>query len=116
MKKALAVAGAAALVLGPLAGTATSEEHPEGPPPRHGHLLLIGMEYDASGEPVNFRKCIELAGGKRLPLKAHHMTVHTGKAGEALLAAGKMAVPTAPLAPWSNCDEFVEMIFSGSGE
>lgn len=91
---------------------AQADEHDGGPPPRHGHLLVTGIEFDDTGEPVSFKKCRLLANGRELPLNAHHAHIHTGRAGEALWGAGNAAVPLAPLAPWSTCAEFEAMIFA----
>lgn len=89
------------------AGSAVSEELPE-----HGHLFLTGLEFDDAGEPIAYKKCRVLAHGQALPLNAHHEHMHTGRAGEAQFEnAGNATVPMAPLAPWSNCAEFAEIIF-----
>lgn len=79
--------------------------------PEHGHLLVTGITFDDTGEPVSFKKCRLIANGQAVPLHAHHATVHTGRAGEALWNAGNAVVPLAPLAPWTSCAEFEAMIF-----
>lgn len=114
-KKMLAVVPAvAALVLGPLAGTATADGDGGGGLPRHGHMLVLGVQYDETGEPSGYRKCVDLAGGNWLPLKAHHSSVHTGNAGMALSEkAGHMAVPTAPLSPIRDCAHLAELLAAG---
>lgn len=91
---------------------AQADEHDEGPPLEHGHLLVTGIEFDDAGEPVGFKKCRLLANGRKLPLNAHHAHSHTGRAGEALWSAGNGVVPLAPLAPWTNCAEFEAMILA----
>ncbi|MFI7482118.1 hypothetical protein ACH9EU_06835 [Kocuria sp. M1R5S2] len=107
MKRTLAAGVAvAALLLGPLAGTASAHDHeepPPGPPPAHNHMLVLGLQVDALGNPVGFRKCVDLAGGQALDISVHHRTVHTGKAGAALRKAGHAVVPAAPLTPFRNC-------------
>lgn len=112
MKRSVAAAAAVALALsvGFSAGPAASQEFPE-----HGHLFLTGLEFDESGEPVGFKKCRELANGQALPLNAHHEHLHFGTAGEAQNErAGNTAVPLAPFpgVPWTNCEEFIEIIFA----
>jgi hypothetical protein len=76
--------------------------------PPHGHMLVLGLEFDEHGEPVAFRKCVDLAGGQAVPLRAHHAHIHVGKAGEMLRTkAGNFVVPTAPLTPFNNCADLV---------
>jgi hypothetical protein len=77
-------------------------------PPLHGHVLVLGVKY-VDGEPVGFDKCVELAAGKALPLNAQHRHSHTGRAGEALAAAGHFVVPTAPLSPIRDCAHLKEL-------
>lgn len=96
-------------MLGALAAPALSQG-----PPRHPHMLVIGLELDENGEPVSFRRCVDLAGGKALPLRVHHAHVHTGRAGEALRNAGHAVVPGAPLTPWRNCAELTAFFFGDS--
>ena len=84
--------------------------------PEHAHILLLGLEFDETGEPVGFRKCVDLAGGNALPLHAHHAHLHFGKTGEKLFTkAGHAVVPVAPFpgVPWSNCEEFIEIVLGG---
>jgi hypothetical protein len=77
--------------------------------PPHGHMLVLQPEFDPAlgehGGVTGWHRCIDLAGGRHVPLHAHHDTVHTGRAGEALFDAGHAVVPTAPLTPWENCAE-----------
>jgi hypothetical protein len=76
-------------------------------------MLVLGVQFEG-GEPVGFRKCVDLAAGRKLPLNAHHAHLHTGRAGEALFEkAGHVVVPGAPLTPWSNCQELVADVFGG---
>lgn len=63
---------------------------------------------------MGYKKCRLLANGQPVPNNAHHEHRHVGKAGEMQWEkAGNATVPLAPYAPWSNCEEFAEMI---SGE
>ena len=103
-----------------LAAPASAQE-PELEP--HPHMLVLGLELDASGEPVGFRKCVDLAAGQALPLNAQHQHVHFGTAGEHLFTnAGHAVVPGAPFpapfeepVPWSNCDELIAFFFPENG-
>lgn len=105
MRKEALVLAASGLLLVGVTGTAQAEG-----PPRHGHMLVLGVEYAQDGEPIGFRKCVDLAAGRALPLGAHHAHAHTGNAGEALSKAGHAVVPTAPLWPEvHNCADLEEM-------
>ena len=95
---------ALALMLGVFAGVASADE--EIPP--HGHMLLQGVE--GTPEGFTYRKCVDLAHNQALPLHAHHATLHTGTAGEALFAnAGHVAFPTAPITPVRDCAHLAEL-------
>jgi hypothetical protein len=91
------------------------EEHP--------HMLVLGLELDAAGNPVAFRKCVDLAANNALVLTAHHQNVHFGTAGEMLFTkAGNVVVPGAPFpapfeepVPWSNCEELIAFFFPEGG-
>ena len=86
---------------------------------RHPHMLVLGVEFDESGEPVAFRECIDLAANRPLPLNAHHQHMHFGTAGEKLFDnASNVVVPGAPFpapfdepVPWSNCAELIAFFF-----
>jgi hypothetical protein len=107
MKRVLMLLVAAGVVVGLQAAPAASDELPE-----HPHMLVLGLEFDETGEPVAFRRCIDLAAGRALPLNAHHAHIHTGAAGEALRTkAGNFTVPGAPLTPWNNCAELIADFF-----
>lgn len=107
MRKTAALLGALGLVV--VGAAAPAQAHDHGPLPEHGHVLVLGVQWDGE-EPVGFRKCIDLAGGNALPLKAHHQTVHQGRAGEALFSAGHIVAPTAPLWPEvRNCADLEAM-------
>lgn len=108
MKRAIMYVAALLMMVGMLAGPAAAHEENAGPP-RHGHILLLHIEYD-SGEPVGYGKCVDIASNRALPLHVHHGTIHTGNAGQALLGAGHMVAPTAPLAPWENCAQFAQIV------
>ena len=77
-----------------------------GPPPPHAHMLVQDFEValiDGKPHVVGWRKCVDLAANRAVPLNAHHAGVHTGAASEALSQAGHAVVPTSPLSPWSDC-------------
>ena len=110
---ALVLALGLLVVMAPGASAQNFVEHP--------HMLVTGVELDEFGEPVGFRKCIDLAAGRALPLKSHHQHMHFGTAGEMLSTnAGHAVVPAAPFpepfeeaVPWSNCEELIEFFFGG---
>lgn len=85
----------------------------------HPHMLVVGIELDEFGEPVKFKRCVDLAGGRALPLNAQHQHMHFGTAGIKLFEnAGHIVVPGAPFpepffesVPWSNCDELIAFLF-----
>jgi hypothetical protein len=93
------------MMLGLFAGTAGASGH-GAPWPEHGHMLLLHIHYE-NGEPVSYGKCIDIAAGKKLD-RAHHTTIHLGRAGQALEQAGHAVVPTADMTPWANCAEFAQ--------
>ncbi len=114
MKKGLIVGATLLLLGGLLAGPTVAvdlEPHP--------HMLVIGLELNEAREPVGYRRCVDLAAGRALPLNAHHEHLHRGTAGEKLFTrAGHVAVPGAPFpapfaapVPWSNCEELIAFFF-----
>jgi hypothetical protein len=105
MSKRVAVVLAAVAVLATLANPAFSQG-----PPEHPHMFVLGIEFDGE-EPVAYRKCVDLAANRSLPLNAHHDHLHTGRAGEAQFQAGNVVVPGAPLTPWANCAELIDFFF-----
>ena len=100
MKRFAAVTGVLALLM---AGSLAMADGPV----EHGHVLVLGLQFDSDGNP-SIRKCVDLANGRALRNNAHHDHLHTGRAGEALIRAGHMVIPTAPLNPLgSNCAELM---------
>lgn len=93
------------------AAAATAGEHL----PEHPHVLVIGLEFDEETEtPLSYKKCVDLAANRALPLNAQHQHVHFGTAGEALFVhAGHGVAPTAPFpgVPWANCEELIAFFF-----
>lgn len=114
MKRWVMIVAAATMVFGVAAGPAAAHDH-EGGTPEHPHALVLGLEFDESGEVVGFRKCVDLAGNRALPLHAHHDTVHTGTAGQALFEkAGHGVVPLHPLFPGiHNCADLIAAFEAG---
>ena len=107
MRKTMTLVAAMLMMLGLLAGTAGARP-PSDSPDAHGHIKLLHVEFDATGEPIGYAKCIDVAGGNRNS-HAHHSTIHTGRAGQALAQAGHMVVPTANLTPWADCAGFAQV-------
>jgi hypothetical protein len=108
MRKVLALGLTVGLLLGLSAVPASAQLPP------HPHVLVLGLELDEQGEPVGFRKCVDLAANQPLPLNAQHQHVHFGPAGEALFAhAGHVVVPTAPFPgiPWTDCESLIAFFF-----
>ncbi len=111
VKRTMLLVAALTLLTGLFPGVASAVE---GPPPPHGHMLILGLEFGPGG--VTYRKCVDLANNQALPLHAHHEHVHTGKAGEALRTnAGHFAVPTAPYSPFLNCAHLAEVVGPPTG-
>jgi hypothetical protein len=109
MRRIVTTLAAALLALSMMVGPGVADEHQEGPPPEHGHLFVQRpvIEFLADGPQgpgvyaTGFRKCVDLPV---VPLTAHHSSLHTGSAGEALVEhAGHAVVPAAPLTPWESC-------------
>ncbi len=58
----------------------------------HAHAKLL--QFQGGPDGLSWDKCVDLAGGQALRNNStHHDTVHTGRAGEALRAAGHNVVP-----------------------
>jgi hypothetical protein len=113
MRRIMMLVAALAAVLGMVAMPATAHEEPG--TPLHGHVRLLHAEWTGPGVGpetvlISYGKCIDLAGGKALPLQAHHETVHTGRAGAALRGAGHLTIPTYPLTPFRNCAELAGLL------
>jgi hypothetical protein len=113
MLKRVAVILAALMLTGSIATTAASQTFVE-----HPHMLVTGVVFDAEGEPVSYRNCVDLANNRSLPLHAHHDNLHFGRAGQAVQRGGNVVVPGAPFPepfeealPWSNCEELIAFFF-----
>ena len=103
MKRFAALTGVLALFMVGAMALAMGDDHG---PVEHGHVLVLGLQFDGDGNP-SIRTCVDLANGRALRNNAHHDHLHTGRAGEAVAGAGHQVIPTAPLpgVPWSNCTE-----------
>jgi len=111
MKRFAALTGTVALLMA--FGPALAGGHEDGPPP-HGHMLVLGLQFDSAHNVIGFRKCVDLANGRALKNNAHHDNVHEGRAGQALQTrAGHGVAPTDPLTPFSTCAD-LEDAFSES--
>lgn len=87
----------------------------------HPHMLLqrpeIGL-IDGVPHLVGYRKCVDLAGNRTVPLHAHHERLHFGDSGVSFDGeSGHVVIPAAPFPapffeplPWSNCEEFATFI------
>ncbi len=85
------------LAVGLLAAPAAASGHGGHEVPPHGHVLLLHATWTGPGVgpgtmPTSYARCIDLAAGQNIA--AHHDTVHTGRAGQALRGAGHLVVPT----------------------
>lgn len=83
--------------------------------PEHPHILLLNLEFNEEGEPVNAQKCVDLANNRALPLNSHHHNVHFGTANEALFLQGQarhVVIPTSPfpMVPWTDCASFLQFM------
>jgi hypothetical protein len=114
MKKQLVVVAVLGALISVLLGTLAAfgspvDEHDQ-PFPEHPHVLVLGVEFDPTGEPISIRKCVDLAANQALPLNAHHVHVHFGTAGFKLETnASNVVVPTAPFpgVPWTDCESLL---------
>jgi hypothetical protein len=101
-----------ALIMGATAATVSAQGKDWGGIPPHGHVMLLGAEIDFEAGTLHFDRCVEFAAGRALPNRAHHDSVHTGRAGGspfvqgALWHAGHIVAPLAPLTPWTGCESF----------
>lgn len=115
MRRIVTTLAAALLALSTTAVPGIADEVPDGPPPSHGHLFVQRpvIEFVADGPQgpgvyaTGFRRCTDLPA---VPLTAHHASLHTGAAGEALQRAGHAVLPAAPLTPWASCAELEEAL------
>jgi hypothetical protein len=106
IKRGCAIAAASAATLA-LSGVTASADGGEHTTPDHGHILLIGFD----PATFSFRKCVDLAGGKSVPLVAHHERVHAPQIGpddrginvRGIRQAGHAVIPTTPLSGIPGC-------------
>lgn len=115
LTRAAAFVAPVALGVTVLAGTAQADEHGGGLPP-HPHVLVVGVEFDATGEPVGVRNCVDLAANQALPLHVHHEHLHFGIVNQKFaLHTNNVVVPTAPFpgVPWTDCASLLELFGLG---
>lgn len=88
---------------------------------RHPHMLLQRPEVgliDGVPHLVGYRKCVDLAGNRTVPLHAHHEHLHFGDSGVSFDGeSGHVVIPAAPFpspfedpVPWGNCAEFATLL------
>jgi hypothetical protein len=113
MKRSRSLALVVVVVLGLFAAPVSAHEE-EPSLPEHGHMLLqrpdfvlVGVDDEYATIQLTFRRCVDLAGGRALPLHAHHDTVHTGRAGQALWEMTPNGVIPAGISPWANCADLI---------
>lgn len=82
--------------------------------PLHPHMLLQRPEFGLIDEVphlIGVRKCVDLAGNRSVPIHAHHEQLHFGDSGVSFGGqSGHAVIPTSPLAPWSNCEDFLTFL------
>lgn len=101
------------LALGTTAGAASAGNHEEHELPRHPHVKLLHVELTEDG--VTYERCVDLAANQKLPLDAHHHSLHMGTAGHALFEnAGHLVVPMKPFPflpfDWEECADLPEVL------
>lgn len=107
MRRLVTLVVSLAMAVALFGATAFAGGNPKEWPPgfEHGHAMLIGVEVEFTSEGLvaHYKKCVEF---KALPVMAHHHSIHTGNAGEALFEkAGNAVLPLAPLTPFESCDD-----------
>ena len=107
---ALTLTAAAALAVA-AAPSAAADEHGAPVIPPHPHVLVLGAELDSSGRVLlGYRKCVDIASNRALPLNSQHEHIHFGRAGIALHDAGHAFIPVAPAfnLPWKDCASLIK--------
>ncbi len=106
MKRTVILVLSVALLATVAVGASVAGEHEL---PDHPHMMVHQPEFevvDGNLFVVGWRRCVDLAAGRSVPLHSHHAHLHVGTAGGALTHnAGIDVVPGAPLTPWLNCAE-----------
>lgn len=118
---------AALLLVVAMASPATAGRHDhDHEVPEHPHVLLVNFELIDTGptdspfdDEVAFTRCVDLANNQRLPLPAHHHSLHTGTAGFGDLTvgvtrAGHAVLPLQPYEmglPFEDCTQ-IEQFFA----
>jgi hypothetical protein len=105
IKRTITLLAVLVMLLGVTAVSASAHEQI----PPHGHLFVLGLQLDETGEPVGYRKCVDLANNQALRLNAHHEHIHFGKAGDALRNAGHVVVPATPFGPFDDCAHLAQV-------
>lgn len=122
MRRIITILAVALLAVSMFAAPSIGAEQEDTPP--HGHMLVQRPEFgvvivdDAPWFGVTgIRKCVDLAAGNHLPLRAHHDTIHTGTAGMMLAErAGHAVVPTFDYANCAELEAALPIAFFALGE
>jgi hypothetical protein len=91
MRRSTVLLAAIAMAIGAMAAPAAAGGHEP-----HSHVLLLNAEWEGEGPGTlihSFDRCVELAAGQSLRMRAHHANIHTGRAGGALASAGHLVAP-----------------------
>jgi hypothetical protein len=111
MRRLLIMTLAVAMLAVSVVGVGVAQEHEV---PDHAHILVLGLEFgevDGSFALVGWRRCVDLAAGRSVPLHAHHDRLHVGPVNDVLIDnAGHAVVGTYPLAPWTSCADFDDFL------
>lgn len=103
MRRTITLLAVLLLMLGLTVGPAAADMH-TGPPDfdtPHRHALLVGADVLDEPDPMtgapytilDYRRCVDLAGGQALRKNHFHTNIHFGPAGQALRGAGHIVVP-----------------------
>lgn len=104
IKRTCAIAAASAATLA-FSGTTTSATKHD--VEEHGHVKLLHVQIDfefendqlVTADLTGYARCIDHRAGRGKSWRAHHHSIHTGNAGDALFDAGHLVIPVHPLGP-----------------
>ena len=108
IKRACAIAAVTAATLAVGGATASAGGHGDHGVPEHGHIKLLHVQIDfgfdedgtlVQADLTGYARCIDHPAGRGNSWSAHHDSIHTGNAGEALFNAGHLVLPVVPLGP-----------------
>jgi hypothetical protein len=120
MKRVSILAVASALLAVTVVGPSVAEEQEL---PDHPHMLVLDIELgavDGAFGVLGWRKCVDLAAGRAVPLHAHHAHLHVGPVNDVLFEhAGHAVVGGAPLSDWEGCaglEAALPIVFGGDAD